>query len=61
MYNSRDILEGGGQNFASLVIVGGGVVGGWSAHPYRRLGCEVTVLEAADHILPFMDRETPSG
>ena len=27
VYNSRDILEGGGQNFASLVIVGGGVVG----------------------------------
>ena len=24
---------------------------------YRCLGCEVTVLEAADHILPFMDRE----
>lgn len=24
---------------------------------YHCLGCEVTVLEAADHILPFMDRE----
>ena len=55
--NSRDILEGGGQNFASLVIVGGGVVGVECATLYRCLGCEVTVLEAADHILPFMDRE----
>ena len=57
VYNSRDILEGGGQNFASLVIVGGGVVGVECATLYRCLGCEVTVLEAADHILPFMDRE----
>ena len=57
VYNSRDILEGGGQNFASLLIVGGGVVGVECATLYRCLGCEVTVLEAADHILPFMDRE----
>ncbi len=57
VWNSRDILEGGGQNFDSLVIVGGGVVGVECATLYRCLGCEVTVLEAADHILPFMDRE----
>ena len=40
-----------------LVIIGGGVVGVECASIYHCLGCEVTVLEAADHILPFMDRE----
>ena len=40
-----------------MQIVGGGVVGVECATLYRCLGCEVTVLEAADHILPFMDRE----
>lgn len=57
VWNSRDILEGGGQNFDSLIIIGGGVVGVECATLYRCLGCEVTVLEAADHILPFMDKE----
>lgn len=57
VWNSRDILEGGGQSFTSLIIIGGGVVGVECATLYRCLGCEVTVLEAADHILPFMDKE----
>lgn len=57
VYNSRDILEGEGHDFRSLVIIGGGVVGVECAVLYRRLGCEVTVLEAADHLLPAMDRE----
>lgn len=55
--SSKDILEGGGKDFQSLVIIGGGVVGVECASIYRFLGCEVTVLEAADHILPFMDKE----
>ena len=57
VWNSRDILEGGGQNFDTLVIIGGGVVGVECATLYRCLGCQVTVLEAAEHILPFMDKE----
>ena len=57
VYNSKDILEGGGHNFSSLIIIGGGVVGVECASLYNCLGCQVTVLEAADHILPFMDRE----
>ena len=57
VYNSRDLLEGGGREVSSLVIIGGGVVGVECASIYHCLGCEVTVLEAADHILPFMDRE----
>ena len=57
VYNSRDILEGEGKMFQSLIIIGGGVVGVECASIYRALGCEVTVLEAADHILPVMDQE----
>lgn len=57
VYNSRDLLEGEGKMFSSLVIVGGGVVGVECASIYLDLGCQVTVLEAADHILPFMDKE----
>lgn len=57
VYNSRDMLQGNGQDFSSLVIIGGGVVGVEFASIYRCLGCQVTLLEAADHILPFTDRE----
>lgn len=57
VYNSRDMLQGNGQDFSSMVIIGGGVVGVEFASIYRCLGCQVTLLEAADHILPFMDRE----
>ncbi len=57
VYNSRDILEGEGKMFRSLIIIGGGVVGVECASIYRALGCEITVLEAADHILPVMDKE----
>lgn len=57
VYDSSDILEGEGKQFASLIIIGGGVVGVECASIYRSLGCEVTILEAADHILPFMDKE----
>ena len=40
-----------------LVIIGGGVIGVEFATLYTDLGCEVTVLEAADRILPGLDRE----
>lgn len=57
VYNSKDVLENQGRDFSSLVIIGGGVVGVEFASIYLSLGCQVTVLEAADHILPFMDKE----
>ncbi len=57
VYNSDDLLEGEGKALNSLVIIGGGVVGVECACLYRDLGCEVTILEVADHILPPMDRE----
>ena len=40
-----------------LVIIGGGVIGMEFATVYNDLGCQVTVLEAMDKILPGMDKE----
>ena len=57
VYNSNDLLIGDGVAFDSLIIIGGGVVGTECASIYLALGAEVTILEAADHILPLMDKE----
>ncbi len=57
VYTSDDLLEGEGKEFSSLIIVGGGVIGVEIATFYLSLGCEVTILEMADHILPSMDKE----
>ncbi|MGX8692151.1 MAG: dihydrolipoyl dehydrogenase [Clostridia bacterium] len=54
---SDDILESEGRLFRSLVIIGGGVIGVEFACFYADLGCEVTVVEALDRLLPVMDRE----
>ena len=40
-----------------LLIIGGGVIGMEFATIYSDLGCEVTVVEAMDKILPGMDKE----
>ena len=58
VYTSDDLLEGGGLEFDSLIIIGGGVVGMECACIYRNIGSEVTVLEAMDRILPLMDKES---
>lgn len=57
VYSSSDLLEREGNNFSSLILVGGGVIGTELASFYLTLGVPVTILEAADHILPPMDRE----
>ena len=57
VFNSNDLLEGEGKHFASLIIIGGGVIGVECASIYLPLGCKVTILEAAAHLLPPMDRE----
>ncbi len=44
----------------NLVIVGGGVIGIEFASLYSRLGTKVTIIEAKDQILPFMDTEMVS-
>ena len=54
---SDDILESEGNMFRSLVIIGGGVIGIEFACFYADLGCEVTIIEALDRLLPVMDRE----
>ena len=54
---SDELLEGEGKLFSSLVIIGGGVIGVELASVYSAMGCEVTILEAMDRILPNMDRE----
>ncbi|MEG1428095.1 MAG: FAD-dependent oxidoreductase, partial [Oscillospiraceae bacterium] len=43
--------------YRSLVIIGGGVIGVELAGFYAALGCEVTILEAMERILPTMERE----
>ncbi len=40
-----------------LVIIGGGVIGVEFASIYARLNTHVTILEAADRLLPTMDKE----
>ncbi len=43
--------------YKRLVIIGGGVIGMEFATVYSDLGCQVTILEAMDRILPGMDKE----
>ncbi len=57
VYTSNDLLEGEGKEFCSLVIIGGGVIGVECASIYLNLGCKVTIVEMAEHILPPMEKE----
>lgn len=57
VYTSDDLLEGDGKAFDSLIIIGGGVIGCEFASIYQALGCKVTIVEAADRILPTLDKE----
>ena len=41
----------------SLTIIGGGIIGIEMASAYSALGTKVTVVEAADRILPILDRD----
>ncbi|MGH3496831.1 MAG: dihydrolipoyl dehydrogenase family protein [Nocardioidaceae bacterium] len=43
---------------ASLIVLGGGAIGLEIAQTYRRFGVEVTVLEAADRLLPPEEPES---
>ncbi len=54
---SDELLAGQEKLPASLVIIGGGVIGMEFASLYCALGVPVTVLEAMDRILPNQDRE----
>lgn len=54
---SDELLTDAGNPIRRLTIIGGGVIGVEFATIYQALGCEVTILEAMDRILPGMDRE----
>lgn len=54
---SDDLLEGCDHLYKSIVIIGGGVIGVEFATFYAELGCEVTVIEGMDRLLPTLDRE----
>ena len=54
---SEELLRGPDHLYRSLVIIGGGVIGIEFACFFSDLGCEVTVLEGLDRLLPMLDRE----
>jgi len=54
---SDELLAGRGRLYRSIVIIGGGVIGVEFATFYSDLGCEVTIVEGLDRLLPNMDRE----
>lgn len=54
---SDDLLEAPPEGLERLVIIGGGVIGVEFATVFQSLGCQVTIVEAAERLLPGMDRE----
>lgn len=54
---SDEVLEGSGELPQKLVIIGGGVIGVEFATLYNAFGCDVTIIEAMDRVLPGTDRE----
>lgn len=54
---SDEILEKNAEDYKKLVIIGGGVIGMEFATIFSSLGCEVSVVEAMDRILPIMDKD----
>jgi dihydrolipoamide dehydrogenase len=42
---------------ASMIIIGGGVIGVEMASIYGRIGTQVTIIEYADSLIPTMDKE----
>lgn len=54
---SDELLDQDGTDYKSMTIIGGGVIGVEFATVFSSFGCQVTVIEALDKILPTMDRE----
>ena len=54
---SNELLDREGTDYRSLVIIGGGVIGVEFASVFQALGCQVTIIEAMDRLLPGMDKE----
>ena len=55
--SSNEILSMKDKIYKRLTIIGGGVIGVEIATIYQELGCEVTIIEAMDRILPLLDKE----
>lgn len=54
---SDELLLGAEELYRSIVIIGGGVIGIEFASFYADLGCQVTIVEGLDRLLPNMDKE----
>lgn len=54
---SEELLTANESQYKRLLILGGGVIGLEIATAFNALGTEVTVVEAADRLLPKMDPE----
>jgi dihydrolipoamide dehydrogenase len=54
---SEELLTGKPLDCKRLVVIGGGVIGAEVASIYGNLGCEVTIVEAADRMLFGIDLE----
>lgn len=54
---SDELLSHAHRLYRSMVIIGGGVIGVELACFYMDLGCQVTIIEAMDRLLPTLDRE----
>lgn len=57
VFTSDAVLEELNRFYQRLIIIGGGVIGVEMASVYSALGCDVTIIEAMDRLLPMMDRE----
>lgn len=54
---SDELLEGADHLYRSIIIIGGGVIGVEFATFYAELGCDVTIIEGLDRLMPTLDRE----
>lgn len=54
---SEELLTSNESQYESMLIIGGGVIGLEIATVFNALGTEVTIVEAADRLLPKMDPE----
>lgn len=54
---SDEALEGQAIDYKNLIIIGGGVIGVEFASIFSSLGCEVTIIEAMERLVPTLDRE----
>ncbi len=54
---SEELLTANESQYKRMLIIGGGVIGLEIATAFNALGTEVTIVEAADRLLPRMDRE----